>query len=80
MSAATSGRSYKIRKGANGPSRRARTKHVAYEITVPTEIAERLLDHTFSCRLTDDGILFRPLPLAKPNPVPAWVAARGGGS
>lgn len=65
--------SYKIRLGANGPSRKAKTNSLHYIITVPSNIAELVKDRRFSCELTDEGILFRPIEKTKPISVPDWV-------
>ena len=69
---------YKIRLGAEGPSRRAKTKSLHYEITVPSNVAELVKDQLFSCELTEEGILFRPVGKVTTMRVPKWVTGVHG--
>lgn len=70
-----SSKAYKIRIGANGPSRKARTNSMHYVITIPSDIAELVKDKEFIFELTDEGILLRPAEKVSPvsRPLPEWV-------
>ena len=68
-------KSYKMRKGATGPSRKGKTKSEHYVLTVPVEIGDMLCGRSFTCELTNDGILYRPAEKVAPYtlPTPEWV-------
>lgn len=54
-------KTYKIRTFRNG-KRKNGEPFLNYSLTIPTNIAKELpSDMRFSCDLTDEGILFRPV-------------------
>lgn len=68
-------RTYKIRKFANGKNRRG-FPFINYSLTIPAPIAEKLPeDMQFSCELTDEGLLFKPVsPDQETVVLPEWAA------
>jgi hypothetical protein len=71
-------RTYKIRKFANGKNRRG-FPFINYSLTIPSQIAEQLPENMqFSCELTKDGLLFRPVsPEQEAVVLPEWAQANG---
>lgn len=69
---------YKIRKFTNGRSS-AGAEFTNYSLTVPANVAKELPDDVkFSCELTEDGILFRPVkPEEIETTLPSWAARDG---
>ena len=67
-------RTYKIRTFVNGKNK-AGEPFVNHSLTLPSDVAKLLpSDITFTCSLTDDGILFRPAIQATGQPAqPAWA-------
>lgn len=61
-------RTYKIREARVGPK-----KQPTYSITIPAVIARLLIaadQMDFTCELTEDGLLFKPVSHAS---LPSWV-------
>lgn len=70
--------SYKIRKFTNGKNSKG-DPFTNYSLTVPAHVAKELPeDVTFSCELSEDGILFRPVaPQEAETTLPSWAKANG---
>jgi hypothetical protein len=67
-------RSYKIRKFQNGRNSKG-DAFWNYSLTIPTDIATKLpMDRQYTCELTKEGILFKPVETeAPPVELPAWA-------
>jgi hypothetical protein len=67
-------RTYKIRSFSNGKNRKGEP-FVNYSLTIPSNIAEKLpKEMQFYCELTEDGLLFRPVPPESDQVVlPPWA-------
>jgi hypothetical protein len=74
-------KTYKIRKFQNGRNS-AGEPFINFSLTIPTPIAEKLpKDMQFSCELTADGILFRPVEgSAEVVELPDWAKSEANGS
>lgn len=62
--------SYRIRRGGGTPGR------PAYGLNVPSDLAEALRERfVFTLEVTDEGLLYRPVPLDKTGStvLPAWA-------
>jgi outer membrane biosynthesis protein TonB len=72
-------RAYKIRSFSNGKNRKG-DPFVNYSLTIPSTIAEKLpKDMQFYCELTEDGLLFRPVPPDQEQVVlPPWAQSENG--
>lgn len=80
-------RPVKINKQNAKDSRYSAGRYSRYSLTVPPDIAtlveERLGPDTyFRAELTEDGLLYRPLPRLpeRPEDLPGWLNETGGGS
>lgn len=74
-STSTSDKTYKIRKFVNG-RRKTGEPFLNYSLTIPVQIAEKLPESIrFTCELTDDGILFKPVTKVEEDtiPLPSWA-------
>jgi hypothetical protein len=74
-------KTYKIRKFQNGKNKKG-DPFINYSLTIPSNVAESLPeDITFSCELTEDGILFRPAsPESESVNLPSWAEKNGNGN
>jgi len=72
-------RTYKIRSFSNGKNRQGEP-FVNYSLTIPSHIAEKLpREMQFYCELTEDGLLFRPVPPDQEAVVlPPWAITENG--
>lgn len=78
-SSASNSKTYKIRKFVNG-HRKDETPFTNYSLTIPVQIAQKLPDTIrFTCELTDEGILFRPVAKAEDDAIslPSWAKQNG---
>jgi hypothetical protein len=65
---------YKIRRFHNGKNK-AGDPFINYSLTIPTKIAEQLpTDMKFTCEVTNEGLLFRPVENEAPTELPAWAS------
>lgn len=73
-----SAKTYKIRKFQNGRNQKGET-YTNYSLTVPGPIAEHLpTEMSFTCELTEDGILFKPAHSQEESiELPSWAKANG---
>jgi hypothetical protein len=72
-------RTYKIRSFSNGKNRKG-DPFVNYSLTIPSHIAEKLpREMQFYCELTEDGLLFKPVPPDQEQVVlPPWAVSENG--
>ena len=66
-------RTYKIRSFQNGTNKKGEP-FLNHSLTIPSQIARALsVELEFTCELTEDGVLYRPVTKPATEQLPSWA-------